>query len=209
MQTITNNIILSGIKIGDFKINHIVKEEKFYKFILEVRRSSGVSDFLPIIVSEKLLNDEIKESDFINVEGKIRTYNKKSGGVEVYVFATEINKNEEESHINEVTLIGTMCIKRNFRTTSTGRKIQDFILAVNSRFNKSDYIPVLAWGSNANFVSNKKISDMLKIVGRLQSRNYTKKDQNDNFIYKVAYEVSSSQVNSYNKENKEESVVNE
>lgn len=42
-------------------------------------------------------------------------------------------------------------------------------------YNKSDYIPCIAWGRNARFVAKLNVGDRIKIWGRTQSRTYQKK----------------------------------
>ena len=66
----------------------------------------------------------------------------------------------------------------------------DILLAVNRAYNKSDYIPSIAWGRNARFCQNLEVGTEVKIVGRIQSRNYEKKYEDGTVIKKVAYEVS-------------------
>ena len=73
------------------------------------------------------------------------------------------------------------------------REICDVLLAVNRKFNKSDYIPCIAWGNNAQLVSKMQVPSSLKIIGRIQSREYNKAFDNK-AITKTAYEVSISKL---------------
>ena len=91
---------------------------------------------------------------------------------------------------NEVVLIGYICKKPIYRQTPFGREIADILLAVNRAYNKSDYIPSIAWGRNAKFCQNLEVGTEVKIVGRIQSRNYEKKYEDGTVVKKVAYEVS-------------------
>ena len=91
---------------------------------------------------------------------------------------------------NEVVLIGYICKKPVYRQTPFGREIADLLLAVNRAYNKSDYIPSIAWGRNARFCQNLEVGTEVKIVGRVQSRNYEKKLEDGTVLKKVAYEVS-------------------
>jgi len=63
-------------------------------------------------------------------------------------------------------------------------------LAVNRNYNKSDYIPCIAWGRNAKYASNLQVGDRIKILGRIQSRDYQKKLDDETEITKTAFEVS-------------------
>ena len=91
---------------------------------------------------------------------------------------------------NEVVLIGYICKKPIYRQTPFGREIADLLLAVNRAYNKSDYIPSIAWGRNARFCQNLEVGTEVKIVGRVQSRNYEKKLEDGTILNRVAYEVS-------------------
>ena len=129
------------------------------------------------------------------------------------VFAKDIqflNDEEEESNekvTNEVTLVGYICKKPIYRQTPFGREISDILLAVNRAYNKSDYIPAIAWGRNARFCQNIEVGTKVKITGRVQSRNYEKKFEDGTTQTRTAYEVSISSLEIVNEEdetNKEE-----
>ena len=83
-----------------------------------------------------------------------------------------------------------MCKKPIYRKTPFGREISDILLAVNRAYNKSDYIPCIAWGRNARFCENMPIGTEVKISGRVQSRIYEKKIDEERVEQRVAYEVS-------------------
>ena len=85
---------------------------------------------------------------------------------------------------------GFLCKKPVFRTTPLGRDIVDMLLAVNRAYNKSDYIPLIAWGRNANYCKDLIIGTNIKIVGRIQSRQYEKKYTDGTVEKRRAYEVS-------------------
>ncbi|NYC93674.1 single-stranded DNA-binding protein [Clostridium acetobutylicum] len=81
-----------------------------------------------------------------------------------------------------------------YRTTPFGREISDMLLAVNRSYNKSDYIPTIAWGRNSRFCETLKVGDNIRIWGRLQSREYQKKVNEKDTVKKTAYEVSISKM---------------
>ena len=64
------------------------------------------------------------------------------------------------------------------------------MIAVNRSYNKSDYIPVIAWGRNARYAKTLNVGDNVHVWGRIQSRNYQKRISEDEVITKTAYEVS-------------------
>ena len=198
-----NHIILVGKVTSDKRFSHEIYGEKFYIFDLSVPRLSGTSDIIPITVSERLMvGGDLPVGTKITVEGQFRSYNSYGEGknkLVLTVFAKNIEMLEDqESEIeakkdfvsNEVTLIGYICKKPIYRQTPFGREIADLLLAVNRAYNKSDYIPTIAWGRNARFCQNIEVGAQVKIVGRVQSRQYEKKHEDGSVETKTAYEVS-------------------
>ncbi len=200
-----NHLVLVGKVTSDKKFSHEIYGEKFYIFDLEVPRLSGNADIIPITISERLLEKEDLEIDKkIIVEGQFRSYNSyqnERNKLVLTVFAKDVkfieNQDEEiqaskDFVSNEVTLNGYICKKPIYRQTPFGREIADLLLAVNRAYNKSDYIPCIAWGRNARFCENIEVGTEVKVVGRVQSRTYEKKYEDGRAETKVAYEVSIS-----------------
>ena len=102
---------------------------------------------------------------------------------------------------NDIYLDGFICKKPIYRTTPFGREITDILLAVNRPYNKSDYIPCIAWGRNARYCENLLVGDHLKIWGRVQSREYQKKLNNGKVETKTAFEVSISKLDHIENDN--------
>ena len=156
-NAITNNkIFLEGKVISELEFSHEMYGEGFYSFNLEVMRLSDSVDHLNITVSERLLNDvEISIGKEVIVEGQLRSYNKFIDGSNkliLTVFARNIQPCIEKSkNPNEIYLDGYICKEPVYRTTPFGREIADLLLAINRAYNKSDYIPTIAWGRNSRF----------------------------------------------------------
>ncbi len=202
-----NYLTLVGKVTGEKKFSHEIYGERFYIFNLEIPRLSGVADIIPITVSERLINeDTLHEGQKLLVKGQFRSYNSyesEKNRLILTVFAkdvkviTEEEQNEEENEMtkkdvitNEVVLVGYICKKPIYRQTPFGREIADILLAVNRAYNKSDYIPCIAWGRNARFCQNLEVGSQIKLVGRVQSRTYEKKHEDGSVETRVAYEVS-------------------
>ena len=148
----------------------------------------------------------LKEGNKLLVKGQFRSYNSyenEKNKLILTVFAKDIielhdeEENSENSEItkkdavtNEVVLIGYICKKPIYRQTPFGREIADLLLAVNRAYNKSDYIPSIAWGRNARFSQTLEVGTKVKVVGRVQSREYEKKFEDGRTETRVAYEVS-------------------
>lgn len=214
-----NHIILVGKVTSDKKFSHEIYGEKFYIFNLSVPRLSGNADIIPITISERLLElEDLGENKKIIVEGQFRSYNSyenEKNRLVLTVFAKDVKfveNQEEEIEVskdfisNEVTLNGYICKKPIYRQTPFGREISDILLAVNRAYNKSDYIPCIAWGRNARFCENIPVGTEVKIVGRVQSRSYEKKYEDGRVENKVAYEVSVASIEVVNKNDNEETI---
>ncbi|OPJ59039.1 single-stranded DNA-binding protein [Clostridium oryzae] len=202
---LNNKIYLEGKVISDLAYSHEMYGEGFYVFDLEVPRLSDTKDVLSVTISERLLTGiEFKVGSDIIVEGQLRSYNKFVDGSNrliLTVFARNLTECFERSkNPNQIFLDGFICKPPVYRTTPFGREIADMLLAVNRAYNKSDYIPTIAWGRNSRFCQTLTVGDNIRIWGRLQSREYQKKITEDNVIKKVAYEVSISKMEKVNKE---------
>ncbi len=197
-----NHLILVGKVASEKKFSHEIYGEKFYSFNMEVPRLSEISDVIPITISERLISDEdLKIGKKLVIEGQFRSYNgyeNEKSRLVLTVFAKEITIKPDDEEIevskenisNEVCLSGYICKKPIYRQTPFKREIADILLAVNRAYNKSDYIPCIAWGRNARFCQNMEVGTEIKIVGRVQSRGYEKKLEDGTVLNKVAYEVS-------------------
>ncbi len=110
------------------------------------------------------------------------------------VFVREIEEIDESRNPNGILLSGYICKPPVYRTTPFNREIADVLIAVNRAYNKSDYIPCIAWGRNARFVKNLSVGDKVAISGRIQSREYQKKLSETETKTMTAYEVSVSKL---------------
>ena len=208
---LNNKIYLEGKVTSELEFSHEMYGEGFYTFNLDVMRLSDSVDTLNITVSERLLSDMqlIIGSDVI-VEGQLISYNKFidwSNKLILTVFARNIEPCMERSkNPNEIFLDGYICKEPIYRTTPFGREIADVLLAVNRAYNKSDYIPTIAWGRNSRFCQTLEVGDNIKVWGRLQSREYQKKVSENEVIKKIAYEVSISKMEKAQKEENESNI---
>lgn len=199
---IENNVVtICGKIVSSLQFSHEVYGEGFYYFMVDVPRLSDSYDKIPVTVSERLIaKQKLEIGKFIEVEGQFRSYNSFTGEgnrLILTVFAREINFIEDESRIknpNQIYLNGYICKRPIYRTTPFGREITDLLIAVNRPYNKSDYIPCIAWGRNARYSENLEIGRNVKVWGRIQSREYQKKLENGEVINKIAYEISVSKM---------------
>ncbi len=192
-----NNYVLLKGKINKLpKYSHTVMGEGFFEMYVEVGRLSNEVDILPVTISERLIED-FKIGDEIGVVGQFRSYNKMEDNrskLMLTIFVKELVNPDEMTEINQIYLIGYICKDPVYRTTPFGREICDVLLAVNRAYNKSDYLPCIAWGRNARFVRDLGVGEKLEVQGRIQSRKYQKRIDDDNTETKIAYEISLSSV---------------
>lgn len=198
---VTNKVYVEGRVISEIEFSHQMYGEGFYILRLEVPRLSDAVDILPVTVSERLISImDIKVGNLVSIVGQLRSYNKIVDGSNrliLTIFARDINQIEEISKTpNQMFIDGFICKAPVYRTTPFGREITDILVAANRPYNKSDYIPVIAWGRNARFSSTLEIGSHIRIWGRVQSRNYEKKVSEETVLNRVAYEVSITKMES-------------
>ena len=217
-----NHITLVGKVASEKKLSHEIYGEKFYVFDLSVPRLSGNNDSIPITISERLITENgLALETKISVTGQFRSYNSYEGEknrLVLTVFAKNIETLEDQEAdipvgkdfiTNEVILDGYICRKPIYRKTPFGREIADLLLAVNRAYNKSDYIPCIAWGRNAKFCDTVAVGTEIRVVGRVQSRQYEKKHEDGTIENRVAYEVSVATLEVINKDSADNEVQEE
>ena len=193
-QLQSNKLYLSGSIVSEPVFSHEVYGEGFYEMFLSVPRLSSQRDVLPITISERLIeNHKLKVGSEISVFGQFRSYNKLEDGksrLMLTVFVRDILSNDNCKNPNVIYLSGYICKPPIYRTTPFAREIADVLIAVNRAYNKSDYIPCIAWGRNARFLKTLNVGEKIFVSGRIQSREYQKKLSEDVSVPKVAYEIS-------------------
>ncbi len=201
-----NRVFLCGEITNEPKFSHESFSEAFYEIDLKVKRLSEQFDIIPITISDKLLTKEMEVGTRLAISGQFRSYNKVEDGkskLMLTVFVREVIEYNETMNPNIIEISGFICKEPTYRTTPFKREICDVLIAVNRAYNKSDYLPCIAWGRNARYVRNLQIGKKVNLVGRIQSREYQKKTESGEILTKIAYEVS------INKITDEENIVSE
>lgn len=196
-----NKVFLSGVIVTEAKFSHEVYGEGFYEMEVNVKRLSGQADILPVTISERLIESHnLSVGSTICAIGQFRSYNKLVDGkskLMLTVFVREIVDGEGARNPNNIVLSGYICKPPVYRTTPFAREIADVLIAVNRAYNKSDYIPCIAWGRNARFVKNLGVGEKIAVSGRIQSREYVKKISETESKTMTAYEVSICRLAAY------------
>lgn len=196
-----NQVTVMGEIVSEFSFSHEIFGEGFYMVDVSVKRLSESYDIIPVMVSERLLDvSESYVGMLICVNGQFRSYNRheeRKNRLVLSVFAREIefvDSVEESSRTNQIFLDGYICKEPIYRKTPLGREIADLLLAVNRPYGKSDYIPCICWGRNARYANNFKVGERCAIWGRIQSREYMKKIDEEHVEKRIAFEVSVSKL---------------
>ena len=192
-----NQVTMVGEIIGDFMFSHEVFGEGFYMVDMRVTRLSESADIIPLMVSERLMDVNADyRGQKVSVSGQFRSYNRheeRKNKLVLSVFVREIEYIEEydiNEKTNQIFLDGYICKPPIYRKTPLGREIADLLLAVNRPYGKSDYIPCICWGRNARYASSFEVGGRALIWGRVQSREYMKRINEEELEKRVAYEVS-------------------
>ena len=201
IEKTNNKVYILGEVLSKAVFSHEVYGEGFYEMNVSVKRLSGQTDILPITISERLIESKKLEiGSKICAIGQFRSYNKIVDGksrLMLTVFIRELCEDEYPQNPNNIALYGYICKPPIYRTTPFAREIADLLIAVNMAYNKSDYIPCIAWGRNARFVKNLAVGEKIALTGRIQSREYTKKISETESKVMTAYEVSVSRLAAY------------
>ena len=220
-QVIKNNVAeIVGQMEGELTYSHTVYGEDFYTVKVKVPRLSSSYDVIPLMISNRLLNlEENYENRIVRAEGQFRSYNQHTEGrskllLSLFVRDFEVlDMTEEElkhhNMPNQIFLDGYVCKAPIYRKTPLGREITDILMAVNRPYNKSDYIPAIAWGRNARFAAGFEVGSRLKIWGRIQSRTYQKRTAVEGETeQRIAYEISISKMEMGSRSEEEELAEN-
>ena len=196
-----NQVSIIGEIVSDFQYSHEVYGEGFYMMEVSVRRLSDFVDYIPVMVSERIID---VEADYIGqlvyISGQFRSFNRheeRKNRLVLSVFARELeilDPDCDEDAGNQIFLDGYICKEAIYRKTPLGREIADLLVAVNRSYGKSDYIPCICWGRNARFAAGFEVGTHVQIWGRIRSRDYVKKLSETQVEQRTAYEVSVSKI---------------
>ena len=196
-----NQVTMMGEIVSPFLFSHEVFGEGFYMVEVAVSRLSNFSDYIPLMISERLIDtSQSYIGQKVYVTGQFRSYNRHEelkNRLVLSVFVREIEFIEEETEemkSNQILLDGYICKDPIYRKTPLGREIADLLVAVNRSYGKSDYIPCICWGRNARFAARFEVGVHVQIWGRIQSREYVKRLNEDEVEKRTAYEVSVSKI---------------
>lgn len=196
-----NQVTIMGTIVSGYRFSHEIFGENFYMVDVQVPRLSESADIIPIMISERIVDVEVDASGAnVIINGQFRSYNRhesKKNRLLLSVFARDIEFVDmvlENEKTNQIYLDGYICKPPVYRKTPLGREITDLLLASNRPYGKSDYIPCICWGRNARYASSFEVGARCMVWGRIQSREYMKKINEEETERRIAYEVSVSKL---------------
>lgn len=191
MKNNKNKVQIFGVIMGIQPGTFFKDGEKFVRFYIGVKRTSGNVDLLPVIVEEEYMGG-LKVGHRVYIEGKYISFNKHENGKSRLILEIQpevFGKTDEENDENKIVLEGYLCKPPVYRKTPMGKEICDLIIACNDN-EKTDYIPCICWFKNARMASGFKVGDYVKFLGRIQSRIYQKELPGGEVEFRTAYEIS-------------------
>lgn len=94
--------------------------------------------------------------------------------------------------MNQICIVGRLVRDPELKTTSTGKAVASFTVAVNRKFkdssgeNSADFFRCTAWQQSAEFICNYGGKGrMVSVTGRCEQRKYTDRDGNEREAFEV------------------------
>lgn len=160
---------------------------KGYLGLIEVERPSGITDTLVVAFAWNTPYKSTQGAEFdvlreypagsrLLLYGKMQTLKEFSTGRQlVFVLADFVALSPKAEQQNDIVLVGEIVYKPTYRETPRGKRISDIFAKVKNQLTKcSSLIPCICWNETADEVANWLPGDTVKLLGRLQSREYEK-----------------------------------
>jgi len=195
-----NRAHLRGAVYRAPRFSHSYRGRNYYSMLLSVPRLSGTLDILPVTLSEPLAQQPCLQEpgSWVEIMGQLRSFNRRIGehhALLISLYARSVSPcSTDQPSFNEICLEGFVCRKPQYRTTPMRRRICDLMIAVNRSTRGSDYLPVISWGEQAEMAAAYGVGSFVRVVGRFQSREYEKRDEQGQTEIRVAYEISATEV---------------
>jgi len=179
MKEFNNIAKISGILLEEFNFSHKSQQKEFYTTRVLVKRDSGRKDIIHIVIPKKFFLDNIANT-YARIYGQFRSFNEDGEDgkkhLKLFLYVNDIRYFQCPNDENCIDLRGFICKEPKFKQKKSGDLITEFCLAVNRRYYKCDYIPCIAWDYYAINTANLTVGDEIRLVGKMQRREYTKHD---------------------------------
>lgn len=184
-----NKATLTGFVTDPAEVKFKPRKGKSFLVVRSDRFSGTPNDIIVEIPNR--LKGTFREWNWIKVSGRIRSkwvradhQEKKYMYLEAYDVSTE-----GTLLVNTVEMTANICKKPVLRKTPLGKTICEVCVAING-YKRSEYISCICWRDLAVKASEWKVGTKVRLKGRMQSRDYWKKQPDGSYVRKTAYEVS-------------------
>lgn len=180
-----NWIKVSGIVKSTPQYSHTIKNKSLYRGIVMSTRLSGNADYLQFICEEKYL-EKLEAGSIVTIEGCIRTRNVKKDErtrLDVFIYVRGVTAIDRPDDLNHVDMEGNVCYASAIREVGA-RKISCIKIANNGLYNKTNYLPCVLWGHDAEI--DFQMGDEIRIKGGMQSRDYLDSEGEKHTTYEVS-----------------------
>ena len=125
-----NRLSLTGTISSPVTFTHEVLGESFFETTIEVKRLSGMTDVIPLTISDRLMCDApLAEGEEVTVEGQFRSHNKTVGEKSkllLTAFARDVIRPALVGvDPNSLEVCGYICKPPIYRVTPFNREICD------------------------------------------------------------------------------------
>lgn len=192
-----NKLCIKGIVRNEATLVELPNGEgAVYEFTLGTQRMSGTWDELIVQCDvETLIGSPVKVEvgETITIYGETRIYKDHNNGMKstMCAFATTITdeNDSEKPFIDMVRFEGKLVMAPILRKTLAGNKVVEF--KIRHKANKRKYaVTCVAWNSCADFIAKYAKGDRVLVEGRLQSREYYKKQDDGTYEIVTIYELA-------------------
>lgn len=178
-----NKVIIFGKAETNLERHHKVEHEVFYCVTLEVVRTDGQVDHIPVLISstimqKKNLNNPFKGS-FIEVAGQYRSYDLINDGARqvcLFVLAKNVSLFTKQARIqkrmgkNVIFLDGCVADYPIIHFANDNMEVTELVLEVPRNFAKFYYIPCIMYGKYAELATTLRAGDYMAFYGQIQNR---------------------------------------
>lgn len=189
-----NRVALVGKFEAPFQYDHSVQDEVIFSTYIQVRRTSGTIDRIPVCIKEKYLESAPSNmyDKKVRFEGIIISARRNNKNILCVKIVSEITvKDENAEDINSVFLEGYISTSPVLRTISDEKSICEFKMFFNRAYGKKcSNVPVITWNQCARAVSTKHIGTKVFVFARFQSRKTIERVEDGIAVEQEVYELS-------------------
>lgn len=174
---------------------------------LKIPRISGIEDEVIAAIPETAIQPKDTEEmqaaqpgDKLLIAGKVqKVRDNATGETTVFILADFAAIVEHPLYQNEIAITGEIMNIPAMRETPRGKKITDLMVRVDNELDGGGaYIPCICWKAAAEEMARYSRGTVVKLKGRLQSREYIKRrftgSDSETGEVKISREVSAEQI---------------